>query len=180
MRKAKDNSNIALRVAVILLVLSVLAVCFMPGGLYARYISESSGGDEARVAKFSVSSVLHDGADKETISVSLRPGESYSCEIRVTNESEVSVKCDISVKNETENLPLVLAVDKQGATGGGATLSDEYSPVVGDGDETAIVAETYVYILTISWPVEDDLDAAGEYQGMVDNISVLVHCEQIN
>lgn len=98
--------SLMIRVALILLCLVMISIHLM-SGMYARYTTKGSGGDDARVAKFNV---VVTGVSADSIVVySETEGDVYS--IRVENRSEVAVSYDISVKFETSWKGVSAALD---------------------------------------------------------------------
>lgn len=98
--------SLMIRIALILLCLVMISVHMM-SGMYARYTTKGSGGDDARVAKFDV---VVTGVPADSIVVySETAGDVYS--IRVENRSEVAVSYDISVKFETSWKGVSAALD---------------------------------------------------------------------
>ena len=90
-------AGILLRVIVILICLILLSVYFMDG-LYARYVSNASGADSARVAKFDVDVAFDDGTDQVDATMTYNE-TTQTYEIVVTNRSEVAISYDIYVRN---------------------------------------------------------------------------------
>lgn len=80
--------SLMIRVALILLCLVMISIHLM-GGMYAKYTTKGSGGDDARVAKFEV---LTEGDAKDLVLTSASiDSASGDYKIRITNNSEVAV-----------------------------------------------------------------------------------------
>lgn len=84
-------AGIVLRIIIVLLCLIVLSVYFMDG-LYARYVSNGTGSDSARVAKFEVDVV---GDADVAISTMVSTDNVYT--ITITNRSEVDISYELKV-----------------------------------------------------------------------------------
>ena len=83
-------AGIVLRIIIVLLCLIVLSIYFMDG-LYARYVSNGTGSDSARVAKFDVD-VVGD-ADVAISTIQLTD----NVIITITNRSEVDISYQLTV-----------------------------------------------------------------------------------
>lgn len=165
--KNKRKRNIPIFAAAVLLCLMLFSTYFVTG-LFARYTTSAENGDSARVAKFSVEG---GGIFSEPIVADLVPGESQTASIVIYNNSEVAVEYTVAVTNVTNNLPLSLRMEKDGA-----------DPAVQTGDVAFTVQHipgkhTDQYTLYIDWTEQDgDLDR----MGMVDYITVTVTAAQID
>lgn len=84
-------AGIVLRIIIVLLCLIVLSIYFMDG-LYARYVSNGTGSDSARVAKFDVDVV---GDADVAISTMVSTDNVYT--ITITNRSEVDISYQLTV-----------------------------------------------------------------------------------
>lgn len=107
------KSNIPLRIAMVLLCLVLATTCWN-SGLQARYKSEASGSDSARVAKFDVDINEKNGSQIIEIapfSLQLSPADNDGGFVNagnmlaVSNHSEVAVRLTFDVTT-TGNLPL--------------------------------------------------------------------------
>lgn len=166
-QKNKAPVNWMLRAAGVLLCL-VLASTYLVCGMFARYTTSASGSDSARVAKFEI---VGGEVVSEKITASLVPGANISCPLTIQNKSEVAVEYEVTVINETNNLPLSFRVYDESAEGylegDGTSFSANLSA---NGDEKN-------YNLLIEWSKERN---APEYAGMVDQIQVTVSATQID
>jgi len=163
-RLHKNTRNIPLRLAAVLLCLTLASTSFV-SGLFARYVATDQGGDSARVAKFSIT-----GSDVLTqpISASFAPGEEKrDIKIQIANDSEVTVDFTVSVSNETNNLPLELALAKDGTTVPGNKATEQLAPG----------KSTKNYTLTIDWPVNKN---DPKLMGQLDYILVKVTAVQVD
>lgn len=124
----------------------------------AKYISRDSGGDGARVAKFdfTITSALS-VAPQELLQVGkMKPGDTVSYTVSVTNKSEVALICSVSASNLTGNLPLTMPT-KQVAIEIGATKELTFS---------------------IEWKTENSSSASFDYMGKTDLIRLEVSVAQ--
>lgn len=163
--KNKTKMNISIRVAAVLLCLTLVSACLV-SGLFARYATSGQSSDNARVAKFSVEG---SGTFSQPIEANLVPGESKSADVIIENNSEVAVEYTITVTNVTNNLPLNLRMEKDGvshdAQGNSITHTEQQLPG----------SHTDEYKLHIAWPKGDNDPAK---MGMVDYITVTVTAAQ--
>lgn len=83
--------SLMMRIAAVLLCLVMVSVHLM-SGMYAKYTTNGSGTDDARVAKFDVE--INGSAD---VTVDCKTGDNGTYEITVNNKSEVAVSYTISV-----------------------------------------------------------------------------------
>ncbi len=108
--------NIALFTAAVLLCLTLLTT-HLTSGLYARYTTEASSSDSARVAKFVVTAAP---ANSDTSSITLTdksPEAAYT--FSVSGETETTWKYDIIVKQANgERLPngISLTLEQEGVS----------------------------------------------------------------
>ncbi len=163
-RNNRAKKNILIRVAAVLLCLTLLSTHFV-GGLFARYTAEVATGGQARVARFSV-----EGGDmfSQSIDAALIPGASFPALIEITNGSEVAVEYTVTVFNATKNLPLSLRLEKaDGAAVDGLTVTEQLP----------VGAHTDRYKLYIDWPPEKNDPSV---MGQVDDITVKVTATQID
>ena len=104
--RPKVKMNIPICLAGVLLCLTLFSFYFS-GGLYARYVTKSTGSDSARVARFDVKIEANRNLYSELIDLGeIQPGGSQKIIFTVTNNSEVAVAFTATVENLTENLPL--------------------------------------------------------------------------
>lgn len=162
--KRKGN---AARMVCVLLALAVAVACLVVGTV-ARFTSESTADDNARVAKFSIGTgdVLEEGIEADLV-----PGGSKDVPIEVTNTSEVAMKYTISATKETDNLPLTLELKDEDGNPGASF----------DGEKAPGSSEVDHYTLTITWPVDaEEKNRDPKYMGQVDHIVVTVEATQID
>ena len=162
--------TIVLRLAAVLLSL-VLITTGMVTGRYARYVTSSTGSDNARVAKFTVTqSILQGETDlAQTIPMpEIKPGETVIIDVVVEHDTEVAVRNTVDVQSLYSNLPLTISVQEKGTeTSGSSTFTAAYGPgTFKKGYEAAI---TWVR-------GSNDVD----YIGMVDLITITVTSEQVD
>lgn len=167
-----------------LLVCLVLITTYLLSGAYSKFFSGASGGDSARVARFSPGFT----SDKVITVNNQTPG--YNDEITFTvqnfsgdKKSETAMKYKIVLKT-TGNIPLKFTVCKSdgsnskefncNGTSGEQIYKypDDSSFVFGVGTK-----ETAKYKLNIEWP-RDRNDA--QFSGMTDAVYLSVEFEQID
>ena len=149
MKKSNTPTPIFLYVALGLLCLLSITL-YLTAGIYARYISGSpAGGENARVAKFSIDSSL-DGFSYNA-GVTVRPGQPHIIEIEIQNNSEVSLEYFWSFTNQSNNLPLTFSVSSA------------------DGDTSIGVGQTETVFITVGWQ-EGDAFLSPDYAGKTDLI----------
>jgi len=172
-RKDRPKKNIPLRAAAVLLCLTLLST-HLVSGLFARYTASGQGGDQARVAKFSIQG---SGMLSHALEMTLRPGDTKTAPLIIVNNSEVAVEYTMEVTNVTNNLPLSFRIEKQKDSPeldtNGATFTAQQLPG----------SHYDQYALTIEWPkpADDDAKAADLSRiGMVDYITVTVTAAQLD
>lgn len=141
----------------LVLLCAVLFTTHLTGGLYARYLTTSSGGDAAVVAKFEVGETL--SSLPKTFDVAFDAAGDEKQSIQITNTGEVAVSYQIAIEKLTDNLPIaIVGADGQEIAG---TLSQNGS-------------ETVSFL--IQWEGEKD----PAYAGMVDLVRITVTIEQVD
>ena len=157
----------------------VLASSWLLCNIYARYSSEASGSDSARVAKFEVTET---GTLRSQIQDEFYPGFTKTYAVSVTNKSEVTIEYVMNVKNKYKNLPLQFQMlDKNG----NAITSDSTATQDYDLSERAEIpaedAQEHTYQLEISWPIgtsEGENSQDPDYAGKVDVIEITLEAIQ--
>ncbi len=167
LRKHKTKVNIPIRVAAVLLCLTLFST-YLVTGLLARYATSAQSSDHARVAKFSIQG---SGKLTESIEASIVPGIPIDVALIIENNSEVAVEYTVTVTNETNNLPLRFRMEKAGTSptvnSSGSTFTSQQLPG----------SHTDQYTLFIDWEAADNDPAL---MGMVDYITVTVTAAQID
>ncbi|MBQ8441053.1 MAG: hypothetical protein IJX19_10350 [Clostridia bacterium] len=153
MRQQNKKTPLVFRVGVVLLCM-ILFSFHMMGGLYARYSTLDQDSDGARVAAFAFTENL--SQQTQDLSISLSPGELVEQAITVRNEGEVTLRCVVSVKNLTGNLPIL-----------DQTLASQN---IECGDELT-------FDWDIEWPRDDN---SVEYMGKTDVLRIVVTVEQVD
>ena len=108
MSKLNKRPPIVFIVGVALACMTLLSV-HMTSGLYARYVSQGSGADDARVAKFAITDTLTvhkaDNTAGNTFAVGdvLIPGASTTYTFVVTNSSEVAVSVEMVMQSPLQD-----------------------------------------------------------------------------
>ncbi len=158
----------------VMLMLTLVSIRLL-SGLYARYTTNDSALDSARVARFGITG----GGFNQTISLDdvLYPGKTldYTGDkgFLITNKSEVSVRYIVTIRDTTRNLPLTLTVDKQDETS--AFMSDKgYSFTKTLGPNTT-AGERIEF--KIEWSSRTN---SVEYSGQLDNIAITVTAVQVD
>ena len=162
----------------------LLAVTFLVTGVtFSSYITTTSGGDSARVARWSVA---EDGTGSGMLTVRLAPGESKGKVLTVEQKSEVAAEYIITVTNLTGNLPLLFSVTPEG----GLTNTSHEDPKAAYQYTTVLEpnAGNKTFTLTVSWPTlfsgaespywSSHNPTDPELSGMVDVIAVDVKLVQ--
>jgi len=163
-QKNRAPVNWMLRAASILLCL-VLVSSYLVCGMFARYTTSASGSDSARVAKFEIQET---GVSTISLNDPISPGEKVTRTLTVQNKSEVAVEYEVTVVNQSGNLPLKFYVDGSNAT---------ENPVKRTLKPMAVEDVLHEYSLVIEWP--DTLTSA-DLAGLVDHITVSVSATQID
>lgn len=167
--KRKAKMNIPIRVAAVLLCLTLVSTYFV-SGMFARYATSGQSSGNARVAKFSIEG---SGISSQYLDASLSPGTDKDVPLIIENNSEVAVEYTVVVTNVTNNLPLSFRMEKKGASptvrAGGTTSDSTTFTVLQSPDSHG------EYTLFINWQAQDgDIDRIG----MVDYIKVTVTAVQ--
>ena len=113
MKKLNNNMPIMFYVGLLLVCLTFFSV-HMSSGLYARYVTQASGSDSARVAKFDVTdTLLINGktVDDFVVGGAMIPGQVTTYEYTVTNHSEVAVKISVDAKSLMGELPVIVSYE---------------------------------------------------------------------
>lgn len=92
-----SSGQIMIFIAGALFCLILLSTALM-GGLYAKYLSRGNGSDDARVAKFDVTTTISDV--NATLANYTTDTNTYTLEIK--NKSEVAVRCDLVLTFNTD------------------------------------------------------------------------------
>ncbi len=149
MSKSNIRVNKPMLFAAILLCLCIVSVYFM-NGLYARYYTQVSGDDSARVAKFEIGENKEaENSLTESFAIQLTPGTTNAEKvIQIVSGSEVTMSYTITAKS-LQHLPLQFSWDDQQAASETGTLTS--SIPAGD-------SAPRTHTLKISWPTNDDKD----------------------
>lgn len=154
--------------SLVILLCLVLASFWLMCNIYAKYSTESSGSDHARVAKFNVTQT---GTATQQIDVTVYPGFSQTYDVEVTNDSEVAIDYIMELNNKYGNLPLKMQMlDSNEKEISSKTVSVEA------GDKTA-----HIYKLKVSWPKEgnENMDLQNpDYAGKTDIIEITLKAVQ--
>lgn len=152
MKQSKKKTPIVFYIGMALLCLTMISIHFS-AGMYARYVTTDHAQDEARVAKFDVK---QSGTMTQSLHKTMRPGDSFTKEIEITNDGEAYVSCVVRVET-TGNLPLDYSWTEQ-------TVS------LAPGD-------TETLSLTIEW---SGTNHNYLYSQELDELSIVVDCTQID
>lgn len=174
-RAGKRERGIIYILAILLCL--VMASFWLMCNIYAKYSSEASGSDAARVAKFDVT---ESGRATQQIQAEVYPGFSRTYQVAVTNNSEVAITYVMNVENPYKNLPLqfrMLDADDNVITTESAETSQEYA--LSESAEIAASDHTeHTYKLEISWPVTEADKKDPDYAGKVDVIEITLKAVQ--
>ena len=153
----------------------VLVSFYLMSNIYARYSTQASGSDSARVARFDVKET---GTLKSQIKTEVYPGFSQTYTVDVTNNSEVTIEYVMNVKNKYNNLPLQFRMlDSNGKEITTASSDASSGYTLSKSEEIAAKDSTkHTYQLKISWPTDqinegENLQDPG-YAGKVDVIEI--------
>lgn len=160
----------------------VLVSFWLMCNMYAKYTSQASGSDSARVAIFG----HNESIDITNFPENWKPGTSYTYKLHVSNQkngkiSEVAQKYDIEVLTQG-NLPLVYTL-KKNETGSQlgefmeASNDTSYRFVNDSMKFQADKSEEHNYELIIQWP-EDKKNA--EFMGIPDTVQIKINVQQID
>ena len=178
MKISEQKEKYIIYTAAILLCL-VMASFWLMSNIYARYTTQASGGDSARVAIFG-----HDASiDISNFPNKWKPGTEYTYKITVTNQtgqktSEVAQKYNMEIKT-AGNLPLVYTLTKDRTQIGEFAESSENNHIFKN-DTMKFQAGTAgndTYQLKIKWPKEIN-DAS--LSGIPDYAKININVEQID
>ncbi len=164
MHRYRKREKFILSTAALLLCLVLLSFS-MIGGLHARYKTQATGSDGARVAKFTITET--EAKDQtlltEAINISLAPGESKTYSVTVKSASEVAVEYSIKTECKYKNLPLKF----QMTNADDKAITSDTIPANDSRDRT--------YNLRITWP---DTERDPEYMGKTDMVVVTLQAVQ--
>lgn len=181
MDHSRQKERWILYILVVLLCM-VLASFWLMCNIYARYSTQASGSDSARVAKFDVQET--GTLREEIINASVYPGFSETYTVGVTNNSEVTIEYVMNVKNKYNNLPLqfrMLDSARNEISTNSSDASAEYALSKSAEIEAGDSSE-HTYQLEISWPVGQTNEGENlqnpDYAGKVDVIEITLKAVQ--
>lgn len=184
MEKKRNSTTWLIPILIVLLSLTLLSSWYL-GSLYARYTTQSTGEDSARVAVFGQNaSVTLAGNVTDTMT----PGTSFSYNLTVSNAdadriSEVAENYSIEVVT-AGNLPLQYTLKKADTSENTETDSWKFTESSSEktktftGDNMQFAAgkrEEHRYILEVQWP--EDKNSAS-LAGIPDFIQVNINVAQ--
>ena len=174
-RAGKRERGIIYILAILLCL--VMASFWLMCNIYARYSSEASGSDAARVAKFDVT---ESGTATQQIQAEVYPGFSQTYRVDVTNNSEVAIVYVMNVENPYKNLPLQFRMlDENGAVITAESVETSQAYALSESAEIAANDHTeHTYRLEISWPVTETDKKNPDYAGKVDIIEITLKAVQ--
>ena len=145
MKKVNNSSKYCL------IILSTITICLaiISLSLVATTISKYVS------SKIDVSELLENGGIEQVLNVNLKPGESITENVIVTNSGDVQIRYSISIINETSNLPLTFT---------------SYDGVINPHTSNQSCP------ITISWPEDKN---SPSYSGKVDVIKISISVEQV-
>ena len=153
MKKQNIKTPLIFRIGLVVVCLLLCSV-YATSGLYAKYVTQASSYDSARVARFAFS----DDLSEQSINLPLvmAPGDVDHTEITIENDGEVAIRYTVSVKNLTENLPIENQVIKSGTLQRGEDSTFEWD---------------------IEWPLsQSSIESAGK----MDILKIVVTVEQVD
>lgn len=185
MNRSRQKERWIIYILAVLLCL-VLASFWLMSNIYARYTSEASGSDQARVAVFGHSQSIT--LSNEDVMKALKPGADFTYTLRVANydatrTSEVALQYSMEIVT-AGNLPLTYTLYRQEGQNeqmiGSFTESSDKKTEKITNDDMRFTAGTNAessYVLKVQWPA----DKNGEiYAGIPDEITVNIHVDQID
>ncbi len=173
--KVSKNEKAPRRISPLVWIGYLLVVTMVVTGVtFSGYVTRSSGGDTARVAKFQVTEEI--SVTEATAFVGMYPGSEDTWPFEIENESEVALRCSITLSS-TKNLPLVFS----------AVADGEEIPLL-ENTETEFIsldplANAEGLFLKAVWQKGDeewDTAAAEKYMYEADAVTVTITTEQIN
>ena len=183
MEKKRDISRLVMQVCAVLLCLTLLSMWLM-SNMYARYTTQVSGEDSARVAIFGHDESIDVPSE---ISAKLVPGSSAEYALSVANysgarTSEVTLNYNLEVAT-AGNLPLQFTLysvsdngqrSEIGSFAESSTEKEHTFPKADMAFEAGTQAE-HKYVLDMQW--DGSTDAAG-YANIPDYIRININVEQ--
>ena len=160
----------------------VLASFWLMCNIYARYSTQTSGSDSARVARFDVQET--GTLSEQIINANVYPGFSGKYTVSVKNNSEVTIAYVMNIKNKYNNLPLQFRMlDKDGKEITTDSSDDPSEYVLSKSDEiVAKDSSEHTYQLEISWPTDQANESENlqdpDYAGKVDVIEITLKAVQ--
>lgn len=163
----KTNNNIT-KFAIIVLAVTMV-VFILVSGTYAKYTSQATGSDTAKVAKWSIKvgdteianatpktvtfdlfKTINDsnGTDAESDVKSgklIAPGTSGKFDLTVTNDSEVNAKCSITLANSNTTIPIEFSTDGKTWTNDITTLASNDKTINMGASSTMTVQWRWAY-----------------------------------
>ena len=155
MKKVNNSSKYCL------IILSTITICLaiislsLVATTISKYVSSKIDDNKSTIAKFDVSELLENGGIEQVLNVNLKPGESITENVIVTNSGDVQIRYSISIINETSNLPLTFT---------------SYDGVINPHTSNQSCP------ITISWPEDKN---SPSYSGKVDVIKISISVEQV-
>lgn len=135
----------------------VVMLAMTLSGTYSGYTSSAEGGDTCVVAKFAFSDDLDTQVQNLMLEASnIYPGKSVTVNAQIQNNSDVTIRYTVKVKNMTKNLPI------DDATLGGDVLMPGQSKMLP---------------LVFTWPAENN---SADYAEKMDVFRIFVSVEQVN
>ena len=135
----------------------VVLLAMTLSGTYSSYTSTAEGSDTCVVAKFAFSDDLDTQVQNLMLEASnIYPGKSATVNAQIQNNSDVTIRYTIKVKNTTKNLPIE-----------DATLAGE----------TLLPGQSKTLPIVFAWPAEkNSIDCMGK----MDVFHITVSVEQVN
>lgn len=168
-----SSGQVMIFVAAALFCLLLLSTALM-GGLYAKYLSNGNGNDDARVAKFDVTTTIS-GVNATFANMS-NTNNTYT--LTVENDSEVAVRCDLVLTFTTPvNNYLKLTVDGKSpvfsADGKTATFENIASLAANIGEYTgSLVFSVADWDAITSTATDESMSVTYEFQGTLKCVQI--------
>lgn len=173
MKAARRQRNIPMYAAGVLFCLTLLSVYWV-SGLYAKYVTSGSAVDAARTAAFYLET---EGTLMQHLQSDVIPGMNSDTAVHIINQTEVTMEYTLTIRKETDNLPLTMQLTKPNLE---IIEAEDNAFVIQS--TLAPGEQTNAYQLNLHWAIDDqsEPDSNLAYIGMVDYFTVTVDAAQVD
>lgn len=179
MKKLNSRTPVVFHVGLVLLCM-VLFSTYLTGGLYARYVTTSSGSDSARVAKFDVVNKIQTATQSITLHFYKPEQVSDTIDFQVNSTSEVAVKYDVVVTmpalpNGADYSWLEIKLGEETPVANGTVFT--FSNV-----GTFAPNDTNVHKYELTFTIKKDMQGnpPADLEDISSTVKITVHAEQID